>query len=50
MTTPSGNIVFNSSTGTDANNIINRISELITDYEATNNAKLNTILAVAVQP
>ena len=30
--------------------IITRAQELITDYEATSNAKLNTILAVAVNP
>ena len=34
--------------GTDVNNIINRASEAVADYEATANAKLNTILAVAV--
>ena len=32
----------------DVNNIINRASEAVTDYEATSNAKLNTILVVAV--
>ena len=34
----------------DVNNMINRASEIITDYEATSNAKLNTVLAVAVNP
>lgn len=33
--------------GSDANNIINRCTEFITDYEATSNAKLNTVLKVA---
>lgn len=35
-------------TGAMANNIINRLSELQTDYEASSNAKLNTVLQVAV--
>jgi len=35
-------------TGIDANNIINRLNELIADYEADSSAKLNTILGVAV--
>lgn len=35
-------------TGAMVNNIINRASETIADYEATSNAKLNTILQVAV--
>lgn len=34
--------------GSDANNIINRCDELVADYEASGNAKLNTILGVAV--
>ena len=34
-------------TGVDANNIINRLSELKADYEEFSSAKLNTILAVA---
>jgi len=34
-------------TGADVNNIINRLSERLTDYEAGGNAKLNTILRVA---
>ena len=34
-------------TGADANNIINRLTELKTDYEETGAAKLNTILSVA---
>ena len=34
--------------GADVNNVINRLSELIADYEAGGNAKLNTILGVAV--
>lgn len=35
-------------TGADVNNVINRLSELINDYQATGNAKLNTVLQVAV--
>lgn len=35
-------------TGIDATAIITRLSEFITDYEASSNAKLNTVLAVAV--
>lgn len=34
--------------GADANNIINRLMELITEYDASGYAKLNTILGVAV--
>lgn len=34
--------------GIDATAIITRCNEIITDFEATSNAKLNTILAVAV--
>ena len=37
-------------TGEDVNSLINRLDELITDYEATSSAKLNTILSVAVNP
>jgi hypothetical protein len=37
-------------TGNDVNNLMNRMSELIADYEASGNAKLNTILNVAVNP
>ena len=35
-------------TGADATNIITRCGELVTDMEASSNAKLNTILGVAV--
>lgn len=35
-------------TGADATNIVTRCQELIADYEASGNAKLNTILGVAV--
>ena len=35
-------------TGNDATNVINRCSELVTDMEAGSNAKLNTVLGVAV--
>jgi len=37
-------------TGIDANNIINRLNELIAEYDADSSAKLNTILGVAPQP
>lgn len=37
-------------TGNDATNVINRLAELTADYEASGNAKLNTVLAVAVNP
>ena len=36
--------------GVDINNLVTRLSEIVTDYEADSNAKLNTILAVAPQP
>jgi hypothetical protein len=35
-------------TGNDATGLIVRLTELVADYEASNNAKLNTIMAVAV--
>lgn len=35
-------------TGNDATAIINRASEIVADMEANNSAKLNTVLAVAV--
>jgi hypothetical protein len=34
--------------GSDVSNMINRLDELVADYEADNSAKLNTILKVAV--
>lgn len=34
--------------GSDLNNVITRLQEFITDMEANSNAKLNTVLAVAV--
>ena len=37
-------------TGADANNIINRVSEIITLMEDSSSAKLNTVLKVAPQP
>lgn len=37
-------------TGTEATAIITRLQEFIADYEATSNAKLNTVLAVSVNP
>jgi len=36
--------------GADVNNIVNRLTEFITDMEASGNAKLNTVLAVAPNP
>jgi hypothetical protein len=36
-------------TGNDATGVILRLNELIADYEAAGGAKLNTILAVAVE-
>lgn len=36
--------------GNSVTNVINRCIDLITDLEANNNAKLNTILSVAVNP
>lgn len=35
-------------TGSDATNVITRLMENITDYEAASNAKLNTVIKVAV--
>ena len=35
-------------TGADVNNLINRLNELITSYEANGAAELHTVLAVAV--
>jgi len=29
------------------NNLMNRVSELVADYEATSNAKLNTVMAMS---
>ncbi len=37
-------------TGQDATNIIVRLTEFVTDYEANANAKLNTVLKVSVNP
>ena len=37
-------------TGADANDIVNRLRELVADYEAGSSAKLNTILQVAPNP
>jgi hypothetical protein len=34
-------------TGNDVTNVVVRASELCADYEASNNAKLNTLLAAA---
>ena len=36
--------------GVDANNVITRLNEFIADMEASGGAKLNTVLAVAVNP
>lgn len=35
-------------TGEDVNNIMNRLQEIVTDYEANSSAKLYTVLGVAV--
>ena len=35
--------------GVDVNNLITRLTEVVTDMEASSNAKLNTVLAVATQ-
>lgn len=35
-------------TGAQATNIVTRAQEIITDYEATSNAKLNTVAVVSV--
>lgn len=37
-------------TGIEANNIITRLGEFVSDMEANGNAKLNTVLGVAVRP
>jgi len=37
-------------TGAELTNLVTRCQELITDFEASSNAKLNTILAVATNP
>ena len=37
-------------TGADVNNLITRLDEIVTSFEAGSNAKLNTILKVAVNP
>jgi len=36
--------------GADLYGVLNRAIEIVTDFEATSSAKLNTILAVAVNP
>ena len=42
------NTEFPNSGGTvPMNNLMSRVSELITDYEATSNAKLNTVMALS---
>lgn len=35
--------------GIEVNNLITRLTELVADMEASSNAKLNTVLAVATQ-
>ena len=37
-------------TGIDATNVITRLQELISDYEASSNAKLNTVTKPSVNP
>lgn len=39
------NTEFPAETHADLNNLMNRVSELVTDYEANSNAKLNTVMA-----
>lgn len=36
--------------GSDVNGLMNRLNEIVADMEASNGAKLNTVLAVAVNP
>lgn len=36
--------------GIDVNNLITRLTEIVADMEASSNAKLNTVLAVATNP
>lgn len=35
--------------GSDVNGLMNRLNEIVADMEASNSAKLNTVLAVATQ-
>ena len=37
-------------TGVNVNNLMNRLSELVADMEASGGAKLNTILALSTNP
>ena len=37
-------------TGAEITNVITRCQEIITDFEASSNAKLNTVLNVSVNP
>jgi hypothetical protein len=41
------NAAFPSETNPELNNLMNRVSELVTDYEQYSNAKLNTVMAVS---
>jgi hypothetical protein len=41
------NTAFPIETYPEINTLMNRVAELVTDYEATSNAKLNTVLAVS---
>lgn len=41
------NTEFPSETNPALNNLMNRVAELVADYEATSNAKLNTVMAVS---
>ena len=37
----------NEGDGVAMNNLMNRVSELVTDYEASSSAKLNTVMAMS---
>jgi hypothetical protein len=41
------NTAFPAETYADLNNLMNRVAEMVSDYEASSNAKLNTVLAVS---
>lgn len=41
------NVIPNSGDGVLAHNLMNRVSEMVSDYEANNNAKLNTIISLS---
>ena len=41
------NTEFPSGTYPDLNNLMSRVAEMISDYEGSSNAKLNTVLAIS---